>query len=150
MGDKDKYSKLISKAIELDPDNVDLVFNLGVSSSEEGDMVSAEKYYKQAISMDSSYSNAYMNLAVLVLDKEESIIEEMNKLGTSAADNKKYDELKVTRENLYKEAVPYLAKVLELNPADVEAAKTLMNIYSALGDDVNFKAMKAKVDSMQN
>lgn len=150
MGDMDKYSTLIAKALELDPDNVDLVFNLGVSASEEDNIEEAKKYYLKAIEMDPKYSNAYMNLAVLVLDQEAGVIDEMNKLGTSAADNKKYDELKIVRENLYKEAAPHLKKVLELNPTDIEAAKTLMNIYSALGDDVNFKAMKAKVESMQN
>lgn len=150
MGKSDKYRELISKARELDPNNVDLVFNLGVSASEQNDFESAEKYYKEAISIDPNYSNAYMNLAVLVLDKEQALIEEMNKLGTSAADNKKYDELKVERENLYKQAVPYLSKVLELNPKDLQAAKTLMNIYSALADDANFKAIKAKVEAMEN
>jgi len=150
MKNMEKYRQLVSKALELDPNNVDLVFNLGVSASEEGDMETAEKYYKKAIEMDPNYSNAYMNLAVLVLDREQGIIEEMNKLGTSAADNKKYDELKIVRENLYKEAVPYLSKVLELNPKDIESARTLMNIYSALADDANFKAMKAKVEALQN
>ena len=150
MKKMDKYRQLVSKALELDPNNVDLVCNLGGSASEDGDMETAEKYYKKAIEMDPNYSNAYMNLAVLVLDREQGIIEEMNKLGTSAADNKKYDELKIVRENLYKEAVPYLSKVLELNPKDIESARTLMNIYSALADDANFKAMKAKVEALQN
>ena len=99
--------------------------------------------------MDPNYKNAYMNMAALVLDQEQGIIDEMNNLGTSSADNKRYDELKEQRTQLYKDAVPYLNSVLELDPEDLSAARTLMNIYSALDDTPNFKAMKAKVDALE-
>ena len=38
----------------------------------------------------------------------------MNALGTSAADNRKYDELKNKRLDIYNEAIPYLERVLEI------------------------------------
>lgn len=150
MDNTEKYTELISKALELDPNNVALVFNLGVTASDNNNFDEAKKYYDKAIKMDPTYSNAYMNMAVLILDQEQAIIEEMNTLGTSAADNKKYDELKLKREKIYKDATPYLAKVLELNPKDINAATTLMNLYSALDDTENFKAMKAKVEALNN
>ncbi|WP_347926230.1 tetratricopeptide repeat protein [Pontimicrobium sp. SW4] len=150
MDNTEKYAQLISKALELDPNNVALVFNLGVTAADNNDFEAAKKYYNKAIEMDPKYSNAYMNMAVLVLDQEKGIIEEMNKLGTSAADNKKYDELKVKREQVYREATPYLSKVLELNPKDINAATTLMNLYSALDDTANFKAMKARVEALKS
>ncbi|TJY31882.1 tetratricopeptide repeat protein [Pontimicrobium aquaticum] len=150
MGDNTKYAQAVAKALELDPNNVVLVFNLGVNAADNNDFEAAKKYYNRAIEIDPEYTNAYMNMAVLILDQEKGIVDEMNALGTSAADNKKYDELKEHRQNLYKEAVPYLSKVLEFNPKDINAATTLMNIYSALGDDDNFKAMKAKVETIKN
>ena len=150
MGDDDKYAKAVQKALELDPNNVILVFNLGVNAADNEDFESAKKYYDRAIEIDPTYSNAYMNMAVLILNQEKGIIDEMNKLGTSAADNKKYDELKVKREKVYRDATPYLSKVLELNPKDINAATTLMNLYSALDDTENFKAMKAKVEALKN
>ena len=52
----------------------------------------------------------------------------MNGLGTSRADNVRYDELKLKREELYRECVPVLEKLVELNK-NQEAIKTLMNIY---------------------
>ncbi|MCK0109842.1 tetratricopeptide repeat protein [Flavobacteriaceae bacterium S0825] len=150
MDNTEKYTELISKALDLDPNNVALVFNLGVTAADNNDFDEAKKYYDKAIKMDPTYSNAYMNMAVLILDQEKGIIDEMNKLGTSAADNKKYDELKVKREKVYRDATPYLSKVLELNPKDINAATTLMNLYSALDDTENFKAMKAKVEALKN
>ena len=150
MDNDEKYAELISKALKLDPNNVALVFNLGVTASDNNDFEAAKKYYDRAIEMDPKYSNAYMNMAVLILDQEKTIIDEMNTLGTSASDNKKYDELKAKREQVYKDATPYLSKVLELNPKDINAATTLMNLYSALDDTENFNAMKAKVEALKS
>jgi tetratricopeptide (TPR) repeat protein len=150
IGDKDKYKELISQALEINPDNVDLLFNLGVIAAEEKDLESAKKYYDMAIEKDPTYTKAKMNMAALILDQEQGIIEEMNSLGSSAADNKKYDELKEKRHQLYKDAIPYLTAILDIEPNNLAAAKTLMNIYSAVDDMPNFKAMKAKVEALSN
>ena len=73
----------------------------------------------------------------------------MNNLGTSSADNKKYDELKEKRTELYKEAIPHLEKALELKSSNIDAARTLMNIYSAVGETEKYKLMRARVDEME-
>ncbi len=99
--------------------------------------------------MDPTYERAFMNAAALVLDQEQSLIDEMNGLGTSAADDKRYEELRLERQQLYKDAVPYLQSVLELDGKNISAARTLMNIYSALDDQANFEAMKAKVAEIE-
>ena len=88
-------------------------------------------------------------MAVLILSREEAIVEEMNSLGTSSADNKRYDELRAERTKLYESAIPYLETALKLKPKSINAAQTLMNIYSVLGETDKYKEMKAKVDSMK-
>ena len=69
----------------------------------------------------------------------------MNSLGTSRADNAKYDVLKKKREDLYRECVPILKTLIELNK-DEEAIRTLMNIYGTLGDNEGFMEMKKIID----
>ena len=64
--------------------------------------------------MDPSNENSYLNLVALILDGEEDIVSEMNSLGTSRADNMKYDELKESRENLYKQTVPILKDLIDM------------------------------------
>ncbi len=150
IGDKDKYKELVTQALEINPNNVDLLFNLGVVAADENDVESAKKYYNMAIETDPSYTKAKMNMAALILDQEQGIIDEMNGLGSSAADDKKYDELKESRQQLYKDAIPYLVAILDVEPDNLSAAKTLMNIYSAIDDMPNFNAMKAKVDELSN
>ena len=148
IGDKAKYAELISEALEINPDNVDLLFNLGVVAADAKDFEEARKYYNMAIEKDPTYTKAKLNMAALILDQEQDIIEEMNGLGSSAADDKRYDELKNARQQLYKDAIPYLTAILEVDPNNLSAAKTLMNIYSAIDDMPNFKAMQAKVDEL--
>ena len=149
MGNRDKFKELMEEATEKDPNNVELLYNLGALAAEANNTEEAKDFYERAIAIDPSYVDAYNNLAVVILAGEAGIVEEMNNLGTSSADNKKYDELKAKRTGLYAEAVPYLEKALELKGTNVDAARTLMNIYSALGETDKYKEMKAKVEELE-
>ena len=150
MGDVESYEKLITRALEIEPDNVDLHFNLGVISSDKGDIDKAMYHYNKAIEIDSTYTKAHLNAAALVLQKEQSIIEEMNSLGTSNADYNRYDELKIVREDLYKSAIPYLESVYKLDNKNLSAVRTLRNIYSAIDNMDNYKKFKAIAEDLES
>ena len=150
MGEVDEYQKLISKALEIEPDNVDLVFNLGVVNADKGNFDDAIGYYNKAIEIDPNYTKAYLNAAALILEKEGPMIEEMNSLGMSTADYNRYDELKIERENLYKSAIPYLEEVYNLENDNLNAARTLKNIFSALGDIDSENKYKVIVAELEN
>ncbi|RAJ26584.1 tetratricopeptide repeat protein [Gelidibacter algens] len=149
MGNRDEFKKLIEEALVTDPENPELLFNLGIVSAEGGNIEAAKDYYEQALKIKPDYTDVHNNMAVLILSQEQDIIEKMNALGSSAADNKKYDELKAERSKLYGQAVPYLETTLKLRPTDVQAAKTLVNIYSALGETAKMKDMKAKLEALE-
>lgn len=145
--DYEMYKKLISEILAKEPNNADLYYNLGVisaQSKEKNAKIDAEGYYLKAIQIDPQYKNAYMNLSVLKLEGEKEIIDAMNKLGTSAADNKKYEALKAKREGLYKSAIPFLEKAYELFAGDKDIKSTLLNMYNALDMTEKYKALKAK------
>ena len=150
MGDVESYEKLITRAIKIEPDNVDLHFNLGVISSDKGDNEKAMYHYNNAIEIDSTYTKAHLNAAALILKKEQSIIEEMNSLGTSNADYNRYDELKIVREDLYKSAIPYLESVYRLDNNNLSAVRTLRNIYSAVDDMDNYNKFKAIAEAIES
>ncbi|QLC65273.1 tetratricopeptide repeat protein [Flavobacterium sp. LPB0248] len=143
--DYDMYKKLVNEALEKDPKNADLVFNLGVISAGAKNNADAEKYYLKAIEINPEYTNAYLNLAALKLEAEKPIIDEMNKLGTSAKDMKRYDVLKAQREAVFKGVIPYLKKANELDPKNEDVSKTLLGVYSALEMTAEAKALKAKM-----
>lgn len=148
-GDKAKFQSLMEEAIQKDPSNPTLYYNLGVITAEQGNNEQATKYYEKAIELDPKNENAYLNLASLTLSKEQGIVTEMNSLGNSVVDNKRYDELKQEREDLYTSAVPYLEKLLTINPSNIDAVRTLMNIYGTLGEQDKFAAMKEKLATLE-
>ncbi len=150
MGETDTYQRLISKALEIEPNNVDLIFNLGVVNAEKENFDDAISYYDKAIKIDPNYTKAYLNAAALILEKEGPMIEEMNSLGMSTADYNRYDELKIEREALYKSAIPYLEKVYNLENDNLNAARTLKNIYSALGNTEQENRYKEIVVKLEN
>jgi len=144
-----KFKELMELAITKDPENGILYYNLGVISSEQGENDSALEYYKKAIEFKPDYVDAYLNLVAVILDGEQSIVDEMNNLGTSKKDNIRYDELKVEREDLYKECIPFLEKLIGVSPTNIDALNTLKNIYGVLGENEKFKDISAKINEIQ-
>lgn len=143
--DFDTYKRIINEALEKNPRNAELVFNLGVISSNNKDAASAEKYYLKAIEIDPNYSNAYYNLSSLKIDESTKVLDVMNKLGTSEADNKKYAALKKQRDEILKVAVTYLEKTIALDDKNNEAKKVLVSVYNALEMTAKAKELKAKM-----
>ena len=149
MGDKQLYSELMQNIAESDPDNPEVFYNLAVSNAEIGETEKAIEYYNRAIELKPDYASALINLAVLKLSEEETIVSEMNNLGTSSADNAKYEKLKEKRQQMYADVVPTLEKAKELRPDDPEIIRTLMNIYSQLGEDAKFKELKSRLAELE-
>jgi tetratricopeptide (TPR) repeat protein len=108
MGNIERYNELMQELIESDPNNPEIYFNLGVASASKGDKVKATEYYNKAIELKPDYGAALINIASIMLEDEAKIVEEMNGLGTSNADNKRYDLLKQKRKDLYLNVLPYL------------------------------------------
>ena len=148
LGDKKKFVDLMKEAIDKDPNNHILYFNLGVITAEQGDRIKARSYYENAIELDPTYSASYLNLAALILDGEKDLVDKMNALGNSRADNIKYEQLQKQREDLFLEAVPILQKLTEIDPSNVDAFNTLKNIFGTIGDAANFKKMKEKLEAL--
>ena len=69
-----------------------------------------------------------MNLAVLILDEEKAIIDEMNK---NLSDFDKYEELQEKQKGVYKKALPYLENA-DKHGRSLNTVQTLMNIYASL------------------
>ena len=148
LDDKEAFKLAMSEAIEKEPNNPILYYNLGVVSGELGEKESARTFYEKSIELDPTNENSYLNLVALILDGEQEIVNEMNSLGTSRSDNLRYDELKITREELYKECVPILKDLITISN-DIEAIRTLMNIYGTLGDNPGYMEMKNLLDQLQ-
>lgn len=148
LGKIDKYNQLMKEIVKKDPTNATLYYNLGVTSAELGDKKGAIEYYKKAIEFDPNMVSAYFNLSATILEKENSILEQMNK-ALAAGNNAKYDELAAQRKELYKQALPYLEKAITIKPDNESVLRTMMNIYYVLGNNEKAKEMKTKLDTLE-
>lgn len=144
LKDFDNYTKLVNEALAKNPNNHELLFNLGVISANAGKLEDAEGYYKRALTVKPDYFDANINLAELIIRADEKLVTEMNKLGTSEKDNKRYEVLKSERDKNFKKALPYLEKAYELDSTNEAAKKTLLSVYNALEMTDKYKALKAK------
>ena len=147
LGDKEAFRSSMSEAIEKDPSNPVLYYNLGVVSADLGEKDAAIEYYKKSIELDPNNEDSYLNMVAVILEGETSIVDEMNSLGTSRSDNIRYDELKKLREDLYLRCVPILNDLVNLNQ-NIEAIRTLMNIYGTLGNNEGYMKMKNLRDQL--
>lgn len=125
----DKFGELMAEAVKMDPTNPTLFYNLGVVNYTQKRVEDAKKYYKKAVELKPDYVDAYMNLAIVVLDKDKELVDKMNSLPPS--DMKGYDKLDAERKLVYKEALPYLEKADSLKRS-AETVRTLLNIYETL------------------
>ncbi|MCK8524116.1 tetratricopeptide repeat protein [Aquimarina sp. D1M17] len=148
LGNIAKYKEIMEQIVANDPENADLLYNLGVSAGRLGDNEQAKTYYKKALELRPDYGSAQINMAALILDDAQKVVTQMNELGTSSADYKKYEVLKKQKEDMYRETVPYLEGALKSKPDNVDAVRTLMEIYYQL-DDPKAEDMKSKLKALE-
>ena len=152
LGDRIKFKDLMQEAVIKNPNNAILYYNLGVIYGEQGEREEAIAYYKKSLELNPNYPDSYLNLVALILEGESALVEKMNQLATSTkrSDYDKYDKLKSEREALYASCIPYLEKLIEVDPSNIEALKTAKNIYYTVGENDLFKLMTAKIQELEN
>jgi tetratricopeptide (TPR) repeat protein len=143
LGQPDKFKELMNQASEIDPNNPDLQYNIGVISSEQGNIEEARAAYRKTLEIDPTYINAILNLSSTYVNEGNALVDQMNILAISnkKADLDKYDALKEQKDDLFRESVAVLEKALENLPKNNDILTQLKNIYGALGDNENFKRM---------
>ena len=163
----EKASFALQKAINIQPENKILHFNIGVTydnlSKElhgNNDHKRALNYmqksidsYEKAISIDSLYEDAYYNLGALYFNQSISLKSVVNNYSTDNSyypngfDVKTYDQLILKVNKWLTSSSFYLEKVLEIN-SDVTTLKTLKSIYFYLEDMENYSRIKKQLEAL--
>ena len=134
----DKFGQLMIEAVELDPTNPALFFNLGVVNANENKTEAAIGFYKKAIELDPAYGDAYLNLGIAMLAEEKTIVDEMN---NNLSNFKKYDALQAKQKALYEKVLPYLIKADGINRTE-GTVRMLLNIYDTLEREAEADALR--------
>ncbi len=145
---KNKFKELMKEATLQDPTNPSLFFNIGIVEAEQGNIKEAKANYAKSLALDPKNADVNLNMVSLILKGEASIIEKMNSLTTSSVDNKKYKVLEKQRIALYNEALPFLTTVLKTDAKNKSVINSLKGLYSALGNTVKYKEMKALLENL--
>jgi len=167
-----ELEKALADAVAKDPNNAEAQLNLamvyqGLASPKDGKKpanaaeynAKAEAAFARAVELAPENMSAQFNCGVLYYNNGVEINEEMAKLGTSDADNKKYDELRVKRDAQFDKAMPRLEKVYatlsakaELNTDEKDMYRNdlsaLKQMYGAKNNVAKMKEMNDKLSAL--
>ena len=145
-GDNAGFKDRLEKAIEMNPTEPTLYYNVGVMNMDQKKTDEAIKYFKKAIELNPDYGDAYNNIGAAIIEKAAPVIEEMNK---SLSDFNKYDKLQQKQFEIYRESVPFYEKAFELNKSSISVVQTLLGLYENLGMEDKLEVMKAVYDELK-
>lgn len=145
LGNMEKFESLMKEATDLQPDNADAQYNIGVMNLQRGNNAEARKYFQKALKIAPDNANAAMNCATTYANEGDALVDQMNALGNTASDIKKFDELKNSKDSSYRLAAEVLNEYVKNNPKNPnkDVLEYLSNIYLSLNDMTNYKRIKA-------
>jgi tetratricopeptide (TPR) repeat protein len=157
-GDNQKAQAALQQAVQADPDNKILRFNIGVtfdnmikSAQKNKDFEQANLFmeksveaYKKAIELDENYNDAYYNLGALYYN--QSI--EVKRIAGEMEDQSNYESEVKRADDMMANAAPYLEKASELSPDDVSTLTVLKSIYFNIEDMDKYNVVKEKLKAL--
>lgn len=149
------------KAIDLNPDWVELRVSLGMAyqqlsekAAAAGDPVKTKKYedgmvsaYRGALRIDPENFKATFNLGTVFFNDAVEVSKQMSEL--SSNESAKLGAMEAKRNDLLKQAVPYLEKARQILPNDAATLNALRQIYLQLNDAENYKKINEALNSIE-
>lgn len=131
----------LNSLLALDPTNGEALFIKGLAYENEKmfNEDSAIVYYNKSIEVNKAkkpepaHAKPYNNIAAIYVKKSNNLLEQMNKLGTTAAEQKKYDAMDAEQKQWLQKAFPYLEQATKLHPDDPQIKKNYTNVKLKLG-----------------
>ena len=155
----DKALKNLQVAMAKDSANYSVAFALGtiydnISNDTSKTVVqrndafvNAVNSYKNSINLNPEYFEGNYNLGALFVNKAASINDEANKLPLDAT--AQYEKLKKEADNYLEQALPYLEKATQLQPADLNTLMSLKQIYARTNKTEKMKEIQEKINAAQ-
>lgn len=135
-----KYASLMEQKANADKAN-----NLPESEIKKSYDKSIDLYTK-AVTIEPQNAIANFNLGVLYVNRAAEIDKKMNDLPTDKQNE--YNALDKEKSKNITLALPYLEKSFEVEPKNVNTLRTLVNIYTVLGNLDKIKLYKSKLEAL--
>ena len=121
------------KAMDINPQDVNAHYNLGISYLGFKDYKNAEKYLSSTLLMNPNLPWANYSYALTLLNQEEPILDAMKKLGKSPKEVNQFNDLVFKRKKLLNNALLYLEREYSLDKNKISVNKLLYAIYNEFG-----------------
>ena len=176
-GQQDSLLTKLEAAHAADPQDPELAFNLGNAyikrafpKDAAGKYLPAppdfkdiftktENAYLDAMKLQPLSSDYNYNAGVLYYEAAASLNTQMNALGTSDGEEKKYQQLLIERNRMFSKATPYFEKIAAGDPQKMSAAEKetyrnaltgLNSVYTSTAQPDKAAAAKDKLNHIQN
>lgn len=151
-GQLDKAQDLLLKAIEKDPTNYILYYNIGSNidkniEKEENEVerlkliAEAKKNFLKALELKPDYFEANYNMGYLFYEEGRRVYEKAQ----SILDLKLYAAEEVKFNDYWKKALPYLEKAHQINPNDLNTMIALRTLYARFNNAEKHKELNEKI-----
>lgn len=133
----------LNEAVTKNPTSVELNYVLGNKyDANMKDTANAIKYYMAAIRLKPDFFDALYSAGAMYYNQAVNINDQMNKLPFDAAGQKKYDQLQIVRDKLFKRSLPYFENAYQADPSDKDTNSALKEIYTRLKYDDRLSNLK--------
>lgn len=146
-GNTDKFMQNLKEQLAKNPNDATNWYNLGVlQSKNEATAADAETSFKKAIELKPDFSNAYQNLVFTVIGDDAKVVENINALRKTNADEA--SKLIDARKERFTKALPYAEKWYQADNNNIDAVSMLKQIYIITKNNEKAKEMKAKEEAL--
>lgn len=146
IGDNEHSEVILAKAVEKWPTDPFLYLAMGVAYENSKQAEKAEEAYKKALELNPEYPEAIYNLGAFYVNQGIDIQNQARNLPLDAT--AEYDALSAQANALFQQSIPYLEKIVEAQPNNVDALNTLRGIYIQLNQMDKANEIKARVDAL--
>lgn len=134
-GNNEEAMNYVEKGLMREPTNPAFHFAKGSLFDQNGDLLNAEKEYKNTLKYDPDYTDVSFNLGVLYYNQATTLIK---KATNKDEQNKAF--------GFYKESQPYLEQANMQLPNDVQIMKMLKTVYTLLKQDDKLQEINNKLE----
>ena len=144
----DEAEKELKAAIENDPDNAVLYYQLGYLYDQQEEADKAFEAYKNAIDVDPDYFEANFNAGVIYYNKAADILKELNNMSIKEYNKNETAYMEKAKVE-FEKALPYLEKAYELQPDDIQIMETLEGLYIRLKMNEKAEELDKKIKEIR-
>ena len=143
----DEAKESLTSAIEKDPDNYVLYYEMGYIYDAAEEYDEASKWYEKCLEKNPEYFEALYNLGVNKYNQGAEILKEAQDMDLDTY-KKEGKAVEARANDVFALAVPYFEKAHDVNPEDVSTLQTLQTLYALMKDYEKVNEVKAKLDAL--